>query len=104
MNVSRSPTAVASQHVDFACQIWIQQQQSRMARQKTTQTHADAEKKSKEEASRASGKTPLHQKASPQTVGSQKCKRPWDQVKHLSEITHLQKKTDLHIPKLSFAR
>ena len=57
-----------------------------MVRQKTTQTQVEAEEKAKEEASRASQKTPLHQKMPPQSAGVQKHKRPRDKVKHLTEI------------------
>ena len=64
--------AVTSQLVDFVHEIWIQQPQSKMVRQKTTQTCVEAEKKSKGEASR---KTPMHQKATPPTAGAQKHKR-----------------------------
>ena len=55
MNASRSPAAAASQ-LDFAMKFGIQKPQSKMARQKTTQTQVEAEKRQKERQAREAGR------------------------------------------------
>ena len=82
MNASRSPATAASQLVDFTVKFGIQKLLSKMARQKTTQTQAEAGKKVKGEESR---KTLLYQNAPPPSAGAQEHKRPRDKVTHLTE-------------------